>query len=170
MLLCILTTYAPGEVIKVIEPGELLPLLLDEIKLKRPSASVKGTIWTMVGQLHSKYAEETDEFAEESQDVMFSLLKEQMTSKKPELKHIQGLFKGLSNCLENCKLEPDQLKGLFRYVTVAMDPQFGGYAYGVMKTSMKLLLHNVALFRDLITQSAIECVNRTLSTYFLCVT
>jgi len=43
--------------------------MLDEIKLRRPSASVRGAIWTMVGLLHDRY--QLNDFRVESQDVMF---------------------------------------------------------------------------------------------------
>jgi hypothetical protein len=38
--------------------------LLDEIKLRRLSASVKGTIWNIIGLLHEKYG--LDDFRVES--------------------------------------------------------------------------------------------------------
>jgi hypothetical protein len=44
-------------------------MMLDEIKLRKPSASVKGAIWTMVGLLHEKYG--LNDYRIESQDVMF---------------------------------------------------------------------------------------------------
>jgi hypothetical protein len=43
--------------------------MLDEIKHRRPSATVKGTIWNLVGVLHDKYG--LNEFLVESQDVSF---------------------------------------------------------------------------------------------------
>ena len=61
-------------------------MMLDEIKLRRPSASVKGAIWTLVGLLHERYG--LDGFRIESQDVMFHQLVEQMNSEKPEIKAI----------------------------------------------------------------------------------
>lgn len=50
----------------------MMIMLLDEIKLRKPSASVKGTIWTLVGLLHDKYG--LDDFRLESQDQMFTQL------------------------------------------------------------------------------------------------
>ena len=38
-----------------VRPKDLLVMMLDEIKLRRPSASVKGAIWTLIGLLHAKY-------------------------------------------------------------------------------------------------------------------
>ena len=56
----------------MIKPAVMMPMLLDEIKLRRPSATVKGTIWNLIGLLHEKYG--LDEFRVESQDVGFQEL------------------------------------------------------------------------------------------------
>ena len=60
------------------QPKELVMRLLDEIKLRRPSASVKGTIWHMIGVCHQKFGPELAEFSVESQDQMYRELKEQL--------------------------------------------------------------------------------------------
>lgn len=65
----IIETFNSREIEPLIKPKDMMIMLLDEIKLRRPSASVKGTIWTLVGLLHDKYG--LDEFRVESQDVMF---------------------------------------------------------------------------------------------------
>jgi hypothetical protein len=84
----------------------LITTLLDEIKLRRPSASVKGAIWNLVGVLHVSYDTVVHEFIEESQDVMFINLNEQIRSSHPEIKAIIGIFKGLQYSLEiECSLE-----------------------------------------------------------------
>ena len=75
-------------------PDTLITTLLDEIKLRRPSASVKGTIWHLVGILHAKYEASVSEHLVESQDVMFQMLEETITSTKPEIKAIIGMLKG----------------------------------------------------------------------------
>jgi hypothetical protein len=51
-----------------VKPAELISRLLDEIKLRRPSASVKGTIWNLVGLLHKKFPQDLNEYLVESQD------------------------------------------------------------------------------------------------------
>ena len=43
------------EIEAVIKPVDLIITMLDEIKLRRPAASVKGSIWTLVGLLHCRY-------------------------------------------------------------------------------------------------------------------
>ena len=80
-------------------------MLLDEIKLRRPSASVKGTLWNLVGILHEKYG--LDDYRVESQDQMFIQLEDQMKSEKPEIKAISGLMKGFTYSLNgDCTLDP----------------------------------------------------------------
>jgi hypothetical protein len=43
-----------------------MSVLLDEIKLRRPTASVKGAIWTLVGLLHTKYRNVVQQYTIES--------------------------------------------------------------------------------------------------------
>lgn len=53
VLFKIIETYK--EIEPIIRPVELIATLLDEIKLRRPAATVKGAIWQLVGLLHSQY-------------------------------------------------------------------------------------------------------------------
>jgi hypothetical protein len=55
LLLKIIETFNHKEIEGLVKPKELMIMLLDEIKLRKPSASVKGTIWNLVGLLHDKY-------------------------------------------------------------------------------------------------------------------
>ena len=104
-------TFPAKEIEAAVKPKDLLILMLDEIKLRRPSASVKGAIWNLVGLLHEKYG--LDDFRVESQDVMFISLMDQMKSEKPEIKAIQGIMKGFvhsltgDNIAEACTLDED---------------------------------------------------------------
>ncbi len=62
------------DIAAIIKPKDLLIMMLDEIKLRKPSASVKGAIWYLVGLLHEKYG--LNDYRIESQDVMFIQLME----------------------------------------------------------------------------------------------
>lgn len=57
------------EIDLIIKPTELIITLLDEIKLRRPAATVKGAIWQLVGLLHASYHKEVGAHIVESQDV-----------------------------------------------------------------------------------------------------
>lgn len=50
VLIKMIETYK--EIEHIIKPSELIIILLDEIKLRRPAATVKGAIWQLVGLLH----------------------------------------------------------------------------------------------------------------------
>jgi hypothetical protein len=50
VLIKMIETYK--EIEHIIKPPELIIILLDEIKLRRPAATVKGAIWQLVGLLH----------------------------------------------------------------------------------------------------------------------
>ena len=65
----IIESFDVEELLPIVKPVKLLDTLLDEIKLRRPSASVKGAIWTLVGLLHSKYDNLVHNRLVESQDV-----------------------------------------------------------------------------------------------------
>ncbi len=97
LLIKLIESFPAKEIETIVKPKDLLIILLDEIKLRRPSASVKGAIWNLVGLLHEKYG--LDEFRVESQDVQFISLIEQMKSDKPEIKAIQGIMKGFVHSL-----------------------------------------------------------------------
>ena len=53
LLIKIIETF--DQIEAIIRPKDLMIVMLDEIKLRRPSASVKGAIWNLVGLLHEKY-------------------------------------------------------------------------------------------------------------------
>lgn len=55
MVIKIIDTFNIKEIEGLVKPRDMIVMLLDEIKLRKPSASVKGTIWTLVGLLHDKY-------------------------------------------------------------------------------------------------------------------
>ena len=62
---------------------------MSDIKLKRYSASVKGTIWNLIGIFHKKFGAKLKEFLVESQ------------YKKPEFRTIIGMTIGLSYSLKD---------------------------------------------------------------------
>jgi hypothetical protein len=52
VLIKIMESFDVKELLPILQPVKLLDKLLDEIKLRKPSASVKGAIWQLVGMLH----------------------------------------------------------------------------------------------------------------------
>lgn len=78
--------------------------MLDEVKLKRPGATLKATIWEIVGWIHKLYPEESREYRLETQDVMINSLLEQVESDKFEIKHICGILRGFTLGLHECVL------------------------------------------------------------------
>jgi len=64
VLIKIIETYK--EIEQIIKPAELILTLLDEIKLRRPAATVKGAIWQLIGLLHSQYPQQVNAHIEES--------------------------------------------------------------------------------------------------------
>ena len=100
----ILSLYEPAQIEAVVEPRRLIAIMLDEIKLQRPGATLKSTIWELVGWLHKLYPDETQEFRLETQDVMMSSLLEQVDGDKFEIKHICGLLRGFTLGLHDCVL------------------------------------------------------------------
>lgn len=54
VLFKLIETYK--EISEIIKPEELIVTLLDEIKLRRPAATVKGAIWQLVGLMQARYS------------------------------------------------------------------------------------------------------------------
>ena len=103
VLFKLIETYK--EIEPIVKPVELIATLLDEIKLRRPAATVKGAIWQLVGLLHSQYPDKVRIHIVESQNVQYQMLEEQVRTKKPEIKAIMGMLKGFSHSFEvECSL------------------------------------------------------------------
>ena len=55
VLIKIIESFNAEEIEPTIAPAKLITTLLDEIRLRRPAATVKGAIWTLIGLLHREY-------------------------------------------------------------------------------------------------------------------
>ena len=55
VLIRIIESFNSEEIEPTIKPVKLIETLLDEIRLRRPSATVKGAIWTLIGLLFKAY-------------------------------------------------------------------------------------------------------------------
>ena len=55
VLIKIIETFNAEEIEPTIAPAKLVVTLLDEIKLRRPSATVKGAIWSLIGLILREY-------------------------------------------------------------------------------------------------------------------
>ena len=163
LLLRIIEQYHIVSLNKIIEPAELVNRLLDEIKLRRPSASVKGTIWNLVGLCHKRFSLEVRDFLVESQDQMYRELKAQLDAKKPENRAIVGIMKGLSLSLEDgCTLEEEEVEGLFIRVKTGMQPVTDVKHKGIQRQAMRLFTSHVGLFKKVIPRQAERMVALTL--------
>lgn len=82
-------------------------MMLDEIKKRRPTATVRGTIWEIVGNLSDKFQDDLKAFRAETQDVMLYQIETELKKEKPEMRALAGLFKSMALCLNRCVLEDD---------------------------------------------------------------
>jgi len=103
-LIQILSLYEAEQIKDIIEPKHLMVIMLDEIKYKWSGATLKPSIWEIVGWIHKLYPDESQEFRLETQDVMMNSLIEQLEADKFEIKHICGLFRGFTLGLHDCVL------------------------------------------------------------------
>ena len=88
----------------VIQCNRLSQILLDEIKLIKPSASVKGRIWQILGELIRKFPEQMLLLIVEIQEVSFYGVKSMMEDgKNVELKTLTGLLQLTRAILDNDK-------------------------------------------------------------------
>jgi DNA-dependent protein kinase catalytic subunit len=167
LLLQMVEHYPLGVLVKVFDPKEMLNRLLDEIKLRKPSASVRGAIWHLIGLCHKRFKVDIREFLVESQDQMYRELKSQLDRDRPEFRAIVGIIKGLSASLfDECTLEEDEVEGLFIRVKTGMQPMADVKHKGIQKQSMKLFSNHVELFKAVIPKHAEPMVRLTLQ---LCV-
>ena len=111
VLIRIIESFKAEEIESTINPVKLIKTLLDEIKLRRPSATVKGAIWTLIGLLFKAYdTPGVQAFKKEAQRILFIMLQEHVKQDRPELKAITGMLKGMSFSLEaGCTLDETQL-------------------------------------------------------------
>lgn len=116
-----------------------------------------------MGLLHSQYPNAVNIHIEESQDVQYQMLEEQVRTKKPEIKAITGMLKGFSHSFEvSCTLNPQQKQGLFLVLTTLSQPIEDVNNRGVMKSAMKLLSQHANLFTDQIMHQSIQLIERSL--------
>jgi len=112
----IISHYDPDLVSKIYKPQIYLEFLLDEIKLKKLSGSIKGGIWHIIGILVGKYSLILNEYKIEIHDVLFHEFKSLLsTSKKFEFKAATGILKSYLYLLEDPHLTSDQSKEFFNF-------------------------------------------------------
>jgi hypothetical protein len=157
-----LENYSVHDLARIIKPTKLTGILLDEIKVKHPSASVKGGIWELVSLLLRTYPSVLADYRFEVQDVMFNQLLEQMRSAKPELRTIVGILKGFSNCLDVVTLNNNQIERLYSAIKIAMTPVEEGRSQSVLRAAAKLLTTRTQAFEALITNDAIPLSENVL--------
>jgi hypothetical protein len=134
----LIETYKETE--DIIKPADLVIKLLDEIKLRNPAATVKGAIWQLIGLLHASYNKQVSIYIEESQDVQYEMLMDQVKAKQPEIKAIIGMLKGYVYSFQvECTLTEPQRSGLFLILKTLIAPIQDVQNKGVIKAAMKLL-------------------------------
>lgn len=99
IVLKIVQNYEPQILEPVVQVEVLAQMLLDEIKLLKPTPSIKGKIWQILGELIRIFPDKMHRFVLEIQEVSFYSLKGMMeNSQKVEIKTIRGLLQ-LTRCV-----------------------------------------------------------------------
>lgn len=164
LVIKIIANYKREDAEDILKPSELIQRLLNEIRVRRPSPSVKGTIWAAVGHLHSKYSQQCKQWLVESQDQMYQELKSEFDSTDPKLRVIIGVMKGLNMSLEDdCTLDAEEVSGLFIRLKTAMQQIPDVRQKGVQKQAMKLFANHISLFRNDIPAHAESMVKLNLT-------
>eukprot|EP00826_Nyctotherus_ovalis_P045166 TRINITY_DN4964_c0_g4_i1.p1 TRINITY_DN4964_c0_g4~~TRINITY_DN4964_c0_g4_i1.p1 ORF type:complete len:286 (-),score=92.73 TRINITY_DN4964_c0_g4_i1:124-981(-) len=157
-----LDSYSAHELASIVKPSKLTAALLDEMKVKNPSASVKGAIWQLACLLLRTYPAILAEFRFEIQDVMFNQLFEQIRSTKAELRTIIGILKGFSHALDEVALSESQVEKLYGAIKIAMVPVEEGRSQSVLKAAAKLLATRAQVFEALIIEDAVPLSEEVL--------
>ena len=93
----------------IFNPKEFVEFLLDEIKLKRLSATIKGGVWYIIGVLIGKFSIMLNSYKIEINDVIFNEFKILVNStNKFEFKAVSGILKALIYLLDDPQLTGDQ--------------------------------------------------------------
>ncbi|XP_061175418.1 DNA-dependent protein kinase catalytic subunit-like [Saccostrea echinata] len=115
-------------------------------------ASVKESIYVILGLLAEIYPEHMTEYAGKLTDIYLRALKAEMTSKtkKPELTVISGCLEGLASCLVNFTVDEDSSNSyeIFKYARMAIDPDINYTRYDVPRAGLKLFARHSAQFRS----------------------
>ncbi|CAI2378981.1 unnamed protein product [Moneuplotes crassus] len=159
----IMRAYEPEQIKDYIDPAKLIKIMLDEIKLQALGATLKATIWEVVGWLHKLFPNETLLYRPETQDVMMSTLIELVESAKFEIKHMCGLLRGFTLGLHDCVLEPDKLLRLFQIAKVFIEPRKELSSVRIQVEAMTLISTHSALFKDDLRKQATEIINMALN-------
>lgn len=147
---------------RVVKPSKLTAALLDEMKVRSPSASVKGAMWLLACLLLKTYPAVLADFRFEIQDVMFNQLLEQIRSTKPELRTIIGILKGFSHALDEVALSESQVERLYGAIKIAMMPVEERRSQSVLKAAAKLLAARAQVFEALIIEDAVPLFEEVL--------
>ncbi len=93
----------------IFRPKHFVEFLLNEIKLKRISGTIRGGIWFIIGTLIGKYSIMLDSYKLEIHDVMFNEFKVLVNNvKKFEFKAVSGILKAYLYLLEDPHLTSEQ--------------------------------------------------------------
>lgn len=92
----------------VIQVNNLAQMMLDEIKHLKPTPSIKGKIWQILGELVKRFPAKTKPFLFEIQEVSFYSLKGMMeNTQKVEIKTLKGLLQ-LTRCVLEVGTYPEE--------------------------------------------------------------
>lgn len=108
---------------KIFKPLNFIEVLLDEIKLKKLAATVKGAIWYLIGILYSRFPIILSKYKKEINDVIFyefNLLLN--NSKKMEFKAVIGIMKSYMHLMEDNALNTDEIKIMYAFMKSLMIP------------------------------------------------
>jgi hypothetical protein len=92
----------------VIQLNNLSQMMLDELKHLKPTPSIKGKIWQILGELIKRFPLKMKSFLFEIQEVSFYSLKGMMeNTQKVEIKTLKGLLQ-LTRCILEVSTYPEE--------------------------------------------------------------
>ena len=101
LIVKILQNYDQNILAPVLQVDSLAQSLLDEIKLLKPTPSIKGRIWQIEGELVKRFPDKMQPFLFEIQEVSFYSIKGMMeNTQKVEIKTLRGLLQLTRSVLE----------------------------------------------------------------------
>lgn len=114
----ILQNYDSNILEPIVQVESLATMLLDEIKMLKPSPSIKGKIWQILGELVKRFPNKMQPYILEIMEVSFYSIQGMMeNTQKVEVKALKGLLQ-LTRCVLESGIRAyptSELKALFQY-------------------------------------------------------
>ena len=155
-----------GELLETtIQVKETASILLDEIKILRPKAGVKGMIWTILGLLTDKFSTIMLEFRVEIEElILFNMTKIMKSNKGVEIKTLEGVFRGLRFLLNGSTNYTDkEMEDIYLNTVTGIEIIEDVKNYKIVKQALMILEFHIEKFEKYLWRNEIDLIDSLLN-------